>query len=217
MSTSNKNQSRMFRTIVVMGSGLAISCGGKAGVDGQTAAGGGGAASAGGASGVSGGGSVNGGSSSAGSLNLGGYTGGSFGVGGSYGGALSIGGSPAGGTSAVGGSGAAPNCPPAEWTCSGPEGCSYDTGWTPNSCKCDPSHPKTSADCKPGQAFTCLRTGSVAAKDVHGYDCQCVPANSNCGAQCAAAFPNLLRGDVSCDTETVPNTVLCGCAIVLLK
>ena len=211
----SRNQSRMFRTIVVMGSGLALSCGGKAREDGQASAGGSsGSAAAGSPSGASGSGNANGGSSSAGSSN-----GGTLNIGGM----LGIGGSPAGGAptvggaTSVGGAGGTPACPPAEWTCSGPSDCGYETGWQPNSCKCDASHPKTSADCKLGQAFVCLSTGESASAPRHGFDCHCVPSSSYCSAECASAYSNLAGSSLSCDDQTVPNTVLCGCAVVILK
>jgi hypothetical protein len=235
MTTLSKNQSRMFRTIVLMGSGLALGCGGKAGEDGSASAGGSGTGAAGGPSGTLGGasagGTVSSGGSNGGTLNIGpsggaigvGSSGGSSSIGGSSGGAISIGGAMSvggaspGGAPAVGGSGGTPACPPAEWTCSGPTQCDYDTGWQPNDCKCDASRPKTPADCKAGQVFVCLGTGSSSANQRQGFECQCVPSGAGCSAECAAAYPNLQYGDISCDEQTDPNTVLCGCAIVLLR
>jgi hypothetical protein len=230
MTTLSKNQSRMFRTIVLMGSGLALGCGGKAGEDGSASAGGsGGTGAAGGPfetlGGASAGGTVSSGGSNGGTLNIGptggaigvGSSAGSSSIGGSSGGAMSVGGASPGGAPAVGGSGGTPACPPAEWTCSGPTQCDYDTGWQPNDCKCDASRPKTPADCKAGQVFVCLGTGSASSNQRQGFECQCVPSGAGCSAECAAAYPNLQYGDISCDEQADPNTVLCGCAIVLLR
>lgn len=211
MTPLAKNQSRMFRTIVLMGSSLALSCGGKAGEDSPPTSGGsGGSTSAGGLFGTSGGGASNGGSAHGGAS-----VGGALSTAGaSQGGAVGVGGSPVGGAAAVAGSGGTPDCPAAEWTCTASI-CNYDTGWQLADCKCDPSHPKSASDCKAGQAFVCLSTSSSAAGPAQGFDCQCVPSNQSCAAECTSAYPGKAGQFFDCDAQAEP--VLCGCAIVLLK
>jgi len=203
MTTQASKQSRMFRSIVLMGSGLALGCAGKAEIGGSQGSVG------------SAGGSVAGAGAAAGA-------GAGAGVGGANGGApvqipIDVGGAPStAGTAGVpAGTAGAPDCPPAQWTCSNPQDCSYDTGWTSGACKCDPSRPSKSADCKTGQEFVCLSGGSTAADQPRGFQCSCVSPGSYCSETCASVFSNSAY-TYHCDNSE-PGTVLCGCAVVLLK
>ena len=197
----NNNQSRMFRAIVLMGSSLALSCGGKSGQDGDPSSGAG-------VGGTSSGGAPHGGSFAGGA---GGATSGA-----SSSGTLGIAGSSAGGASAAAGSGGAPNCPPAQWSCATSD-CTYNAGWQMADCKCDSSKPKLSSDCKSGQAFVCLSMGSPASDQASGFDCRCVLSAASCSQECGAAYPDMRGGfNLSCD-DRMAGTILCGCAVVVLK
>jgi hypothetical protein len=193
----------MFRSLVLMGSSLALGCGGKAS-EGAAASSGGSADSSGGGNHVAGGGPSAGGAGSgfAGALST--SAGGTLGMGDVPGYA----GATMGGATTTSGN---PDCPPAQWTCISPSECSYDTGWLPGACKCDPSRPLKSSDCKPGQVFVCDSTGSPAT----GFQCACVASGSGCDACSAVVSPP--GSYVECDDQTQPGTVLCGCAVVLLK
>jgi len=197
MSTQASKQSRMFRSIVLMGSGLALGCAGKAEIGGSQGSAG------------SAGGSVAGAGAAAGA-------GAGAGVGGANGGAptlmIPI---DAGGAPSPPGTAGAPDCPPAQWNCSNSQDCSYDTGWTPGACKCDPSRPSKSADCKTGEEFVCLSGGSTAADQPRGFQCSCVSLAGSCSETCASVFSGSAYV-YRCDNSE-PGTVLCGCAVVLLK
>lgn len=219
MSTQVKRQSAMFRSIVMMGSGLALSCGGVAQEAPHSNPADGGSGSAGKPS-----------TSTAGSASLGvGGTTGASGSGSAGGlsvglsGATSVGVAGAGGTSnAAGasgsgsGSGGAPlDCPTTQWTCAGPDSCEYETGWTPVNCKCDPNRPRSPLNCAPGQTFTCLGA-RFASGAWYGFECSCVPSSSTSGCTCDDAF-GTSQGHVQCADEAIPQITLCGCAVVLLK
>lgn len=222
MSTQAKRQSAMFRSIVMMGGGLAFSCGGVAQQDPRSNPSSGGSGSAGKPStatagnsnlGAGGSGSVSG-SGSAGAPIIGSGGGMMIGVGGAtmvgVAGAIGI-----SGASGAAGSGGAPalDCPPSQWTCTGPESCSYETGWSPLNCKCDPSRPKSPGSCGAGQTFTCLGAGANGMQ--YGFECACVPNSGGC--TCSAAFGSRQGGPLQCDEDTSTKTTLCGCAVILLK
>ena len=212
MTIHASNQSRMFRSIVLMGSGLALGCGGKAGVNGaEASAGSGGSATAAAGSGAGG---ASGGAPAGGAFS----TGGAISAAGAVSaGSPSFGGAALGGATSTAGAAGAPDCAPTQWTCSAPAECSYETGWVPGACQCDPTRPAKSSDCKVGQSFVCLRTGNPAAdQQLQGFQCSCVPSTSGCSQACVSAFGNK-AGSYQCDAQTLPGTVLCGCAVVLLK
>jgi len=209
MSRHANSQSRMFRALVMMGSGIALSCGGVAQEDGSKTANGG-----------SSGGKPS--TGNAGANNVGGTATSSFGgtsavsAGGTLtidlGGTTSLG---IGGTSGASAAGGAPptDCPPSQWTCANDDNCSYETGWTPVNCKCDPARPKSAANCPAGQTFTC-RSTSYGSAEPYGFECSCVtPTDTRCS--CYTAYPS--SNYYNCDTQSVPDTTLCGCAIALLK
>jgi hypothetical protein len=210
MSSQAKQQSAMFRAIVMMGSGLALSCGAVAQEDPSSNTGGGGGSA--------------GNSAAAGSNNSG--TGGITGVSGSgfAGNSISLGGSlivGSGGSAGTGGAraaGGAPpaDCPPSQWLCAGGDGCSYDTGWSLENCKCDPSRPKSAASCAAGEAFTCLST-TYGSDKPYGFECSCIPSMAGCTCNQVFGPQAQNRGPLECDVGSVPDTTLCGCAVVVLK
>jgi len=213
MSSSAKQQSAMFHAIVMMGSGLALSCGavaredpsssmaGGGGSAGKSTAAGGNNVGAGGVTGVSGSGVAGGGISMGGSLMV--NVGGSAGTGGVFGSAAANGAPPA-------------DCPPSQWVCAGADGCSYDTGWSLANCKCDPSRPTSAASCAAGQAFTCLST-TYGSDKPYGFECSCIASMGGC--TCNAVFGSSApsRGPLECDQASVVDTTLCGCAVIVLK
>jgi hypothetical protein len=216
------NQNKMFRSIVLMGSGLAFGCGGVAKVEGG-GAGGSSAASHGGTTGAS---------SSAGSGVVTGAAGTLvFGSGGTTG---QAGGSNVGGSISVGFGGSGPitgnggtagvsslPCPPSQWACAGQEtDCQLQNSIAlpTSNCKCDGSRPAQASNCKPGQSFVCLS----ANRDASGqgiyppipFECSCQATTSDCASACDATFGN---GALNCYFDDV-NSILCDCyAPVVLK
>jgi len=195
--TKLSNKSRMFNSIVLMGSGLALGCGGVAAVPGS---------GAGGSSTASQGGS---GSNSAGGPSAAGAGGELI--------STHPGGAP--GTAGSGGSAGAPDkplpCPPSQWTCATDQAeCTIKGGFAlGSSCKCDLHRPATAADCAPGQSFVCIE----ATRDAHGnplldhtpYECSCRPAAESCNAACDDAYGAARFGcyfgsgsDILCHCET---------------
>ena len=118
-----------------------------------------------------------------------------------------------------------PECPLEQWDCSSTDiMCDGGrTGWkfTPLGCKCDPSRPRTKADCKQGdvfvcQAFTSLPDGGFGTYDqLTPFQCQCVSGATSCEATCRNSFPARSRPTECAQGQT--DNYLCGCAIVFLK
>ena len=164
----------LFRVLVLMGGSVALSCGGSAIIDGNQAGNGAGG-------GVAQGGVAQGGGAGAGA----------------GAGAAARGGS-------GGGGGAAADCPPAQWDCSGLGlTCSYDLSGVgrPKGCVCDPTRPKSVADCRANEDLICL-AGYADQPDVQSWDglrhvqCACVPGPSiptydQCPPACQKTYPML--------------------------
>lgn len=216
MNTSKKTQTRMFRTIVVMGSSLAVGCGGVAQLNGSSEGAGGSAGSSakGGSGGVSG--SAQG---------IGGFPG-SGGSAISVGGTLAFAGSPTimPGIGGAGGSAGSPSlptaCPPSQWSCSVADGsgfqCNgYNGSFNPVTCQCDLSRPKSPSDCKPDATYTCLAGDGVA---VTAFQCACTSNAAQACADRCMATTHLPDGQgFSCYPNATPNEILCGCAVIVLK
>jgi len=227
----------LFRALVLMGGGLALSCGGIAERNG-----------------------VQGGS--AGVLGSGGPTTSTAGSGGA---SASAAGASDGGTastvvgfagaSEVGGTGAAgnpnddpgqPACPFAQWDCSYlPPTCSASFSGLepPAGCFCNKLRPLSGKDCQASETFVCL--GAWNADAIRGknatwdgqehYQCACAPQpapDAGCVSTCRAAYPNVqsqcaFPPENTCDsagncTATSADIlrqegVLCGCADLGLK
>jgi hypothetical protein len=197
-------QHRFFHTMVVMGSALALGCGGMSHADEPERTG----------SGGSGGGGSGGGGSGRGG------TGGS----GSTGGSMSTGGTgfilPQGGS--AGQSPVEPGpftCSPAQWQCSTYVSCSGQGFQLPASCTCDTSRPKGPDDCPSGQTIVCRK--AVATEDGRPFteavpfQCSCVPTESTCDAACDHAFPD--TGTCEDQVDSSGRSVLCGCAVIVLR
>jgi hypothetical protein len=217
MSQQQLPQSRMFRTIVLMGSSMALSCGGATTENGPTsspagagAGAGGNVANAGSSAGSSGGGSPIG---IGGKNGGGGFAGSGISTGGAGGTFSAIGGATSGGAGAGGAAGPT-DCPPSQWSCADPPQCEHDTGNQPIGCTCDRTRPATPAACKAGSAFTCLRT-TVIDGTPSGFECSC-ETGPDCNAQCSAAFGQI-PGVYECDMGTLADTTLCGCSIIFLR
>ncbi len=208
---------RMFRSIVVMGSGLALSCGGVAQIDGGNGGAPSGSAPGGNSGGASGAPQPTqiGGSSAVSAGYMG--SGGSPSI--SVGGGLQLPGQTAGaaGMGAV----ANPSCPFSQWDCtnSATEGyCSYGTTYgvqIGTDCFCNPNRPASGADCKPGNTYACrLGVLSSTSDSATPFECSCTPTPPD-GSSCDICSTTYGVYD-NCTSDT-PNDVLCGCAIVLLK
>lgn len=214
-----------FHTMVVMGSALALACGGmsegtaaRPGGTGDAAGGnegsgaasdgmGGTTASAGGsrATAASGGGAGTAQGASGGAVAS---TGGSAAAPGSGGaGGSGIGGELIGG---AGGTAGALACAPAQWSCT--LTCNVLSSPSATDCHCDETQPKTEADCAVDQSFACVQAD---AETRAGIDCHCVPKQADCGSTCSGAFG---EGRGHClDSTSSGSSVLCGCAIIVLK
>jgi hypothetical protein len=211
MSQQHLPQSRMFRTIVLMGSSMALSCGGAAAENAPTNSTGG----AGGSGNVANAGSSAGSTSGGSPTGDGGNGGGGFaGSGISLGGTFSVMGGATSGGAGGGGAVGPTDCSPSQWSCAEPSQCLYETGNQPTGCTCDPTRPATPAECKAGSAFTCLRTTAIDGTP-SGFKCSC-ETGPDCNAQCSAAFGQI-PGSYECDMGTLLDTTLCGCAIIFLK
>jgi hypothetical protein len=183
-----KEESPFFRAMVLMGSSIAVGCGGVTRT-GETG-------SAGGASGVVAGPSKAGSATAVG-----------FGAGGSVV-------TPPG-----------PECPREQWDCSSSDVSCYGgrVGWRfiPGGCTCDPSRPRTPADCRQGDVFVCQAFASLPDGGLGTYDdltpfqCQCVSGATSCAAACKNSFP-ARSGSTGCARDLTDN-YLCGCAIVFLR
>lgn len=210
-----------FHTMVVMGSALALGCGGESksttlapeGVAGMNTDGAGGGAGSGG----TGGGTVTGNAGT-------GAFGGGAGLGGT-GGVIMI-----GGTGGSAGAPPLPDCPPSQWTCQygGCDG--YDLS-SARDCTCDTSRPATRADCAADQTMVCFdgvqynASGNVIAQHVP-YECKCFEQQPDCSTACQVAEAALVPGNpyrsrcVNADpTAALDPTqpVMCGCAPVVLR
>ncbi|HVU04962.1 MAG TPA: hypothetical protein VHE30_24595 [Polyangiaceae bacterium] len=202
--TNSKVHHPLFRAMVVMGSSLATGCGGVA----ETKAAGGTGAGGAPPDGDSGGFGQTGGTVGAGGtfLHPGGFVG--------SGGALSTGGA------ADEDAGPFP-CVPAQWDCTGVDLRCGGTGrgYTLPACKCDPSRPRTEADCRLGDRLVCLDgltdPSGVPLPASVPFQCSCVRKTDSCQADCVAASP-LRERSLHCD-EDGPDRLLCGCAWVTLR
>ncbi len=214
----SSDRTKMFHSIVLMGSGLAIGCGGVARIDasggaaGSVSASPGGAstggASAGGAPGIAGTGSI---ISVGGTLSFAGAIG--------VGGVLNVAGSGATGGTIAGFINPLP-CSPSQWSCADLDGnCEFGYGVTPGAdCQCDSTRPAQASDCKPGQSFVCLQVSQNALGQpitpVVPFECSCQPTAVDCGTACDYAFPN---ASIGCYLDEA-NAIQCGCvAPVVLK
>jgi hypothetical protein len=221
--TSERANERLFRAIVVMGSSLAVGCGGTTADDerfGATGTGGsdGGPEddTTGSDSGVTG---MNGATSGrpAGS-------GGRNGVGGSplrsTGGAMiASGGAPvaSGGRINWGPTDGGPiPCPPAQWDCSSQRLTCTEAWVMPAGCACDSSRPTSAADCGSNQTFICRAADTDSDAHAVPFECACVPWQDDCGSACDRGIQPP-EGDGYLCEMTAQGSVLCGCAWVYLQ
>lgn len=183
----------LFRAMVVMGGSLAVGCGGTVVT----------ADSKSGPHGTSG-------------------NGGSGGVGGAT--ILIDGGA---GASSVGGSAgqAEPviECTAAQWDCSGIYPSCLGVGLQkPVGCSCDPTRPKSIADCTASEVFVCRQAtadgnGQPLAQDVL-FNCACLPRADSCSETCKALDPSMHADGYDCNEfDGIPQSILCGCGFVYLR
>jgi hypothetical protein len=109
------------------------------------------------------------------------------------------------------------HCPDAQYTCTGFT-CDNDSWSEGGRCYCDPSRPLSAADCNPGTSFVCRstltdrRTGAALPQPA-GLDCQCITVAETCSDACEAAYPEYADGYLCYERAQV----LCGCSFVFLK
>lgn len=219
-----------FRAMVLMGSSIAVGCGGNVKQQESGRIGDG----SGGSGGSSNGGSMSGGTSSGGvsvqpaggTTSRGGATqnGGARSTGGtksSAGGTTSIMTTASGGTiSIVAPDASVAPCAPAQWDCSAIEldcaqvAAGYRIPSTP--CACDSKRPISPEDCPAGQKRLC----QTFVRDTRGmaislpFGCTCVAAGPSCETACADTPP--ARWQNGCISDTADN-YLCGCTVVVLR
>jgi hypothetical protein len=184
-----------FRAMVLMGSSLAVGCGGAVRDTGD------GSKSAGGAADTGSGGHT----ASAGHTASGGYA--------------AAGGGESGGSPAVMG----PACPSQQWACSALDRCEDGLSFSAASakaCTCDESLPITVTDCARGQVLAC----KAFTRDENGkdfvppvpFDCRCVEQLGDCQSTCVSTFGIMAGGQTTC-TDGFSDQYLCGCAYITLR
>jgi len=198
---------RFFRAMVLMGGSLAVGCGGTATAGSADPGGGGGDGGSGGPGGSGGSGS--------------GGAGGSGGPGGSGGFVIDAG---VGTGGSVARDGGPMPCVPAQWDCSSASpSCSFDPmGYElPQGCACDGTRPRSEAECAANESFTCLKAAYVAGEPLTNpvsFECSCVPSQESCDLMCREAFDNgATYPTCELGVDEPPSTVLCGCAVVVLR
>jgi hypothetical protein len=113
-------------------------------------------------------------------------------------------------------------CVPAQWDCSAnPPACYGDGVALPEDCPCDASRPKSADDCGEGQSFICLdgmyTVDGESLPEAVPFECSCVPEQTYCGLACDAAFP-AYGYDLSCrENPNGEGDILCGCAVIVLR
>ncbi|HEY3501071.1 MAG TPA: hypothetical protein VGK73_40535 [Polyangiaceae bacterium] len=197
----NESQQSFFHTMVVMGGALALGCGGLSTADGPPTI-----------------------DNSAG-------TGGSGGTGTGSGGAAG-----SGGMTGTAGTGAivipdagVPDpvepgpfaCSPAQWNCSSVGvSCHGDGYLLPESCPCEAARPKTPTDCAPGQAFLCreatVNHESRRFTEPVAFECTCAAQLPTCEATCDQIYESSRSNCHDLD-DTSGHSVLCGCAVIVLR
>lgn len=198
---------RLFAAIVLMGTGLAVSCGGISESEGPP-----------GSAGRTGAGDGDGTSTTTGSTD-------SVGPATSTGGSQNIGAAP---HIDIGGQPSAPvpvvpgpfKCPPQQWNCASSRCADGGQGWVlPDDCECDPKRPLSVDDCQAGEVFVCQYATSTV--DGHPFtipvelSCSCQPkAMAPCTTECQIAFGGR---EMSCIGNGDQLSVSCGCAIIYLK
>lgn len=204
MSTNTEERTgRLFRTLVLMGSSLALGCGGVAEKDGD---------------GASGGGSASGGSTNTGGSTGGGAAQGSGGLSSGTGGSIATGGQPPIEPGPFDCDPAQLACDTAASICSSNEHIAERGGALPASCNCDPERPVSAEDCVEGETFLCDRA-VVDHRDapfdrVVDFNCRCVADETECGAVCDH-MPCMVShyGPVG----DAPAPALCDCALPILR
>jgi hypothetical protein len=201
---------RFFHAMVLMGSSIALGCGGETSQNPADTGAGGANASTAGASGASSTSSGGAGASDSTALGAAGSTGGAqLTVPGNTGGG--------GGTSTGGSALAAFPCETQKLEC--PRVSCTGPGFViANDCKCNPDRPSSALDCAPNEALVC-RDGR-ATEDGQGlpssapFECECRVPESDCRLTCAKAYGVT---DSTCGSGPNAADLLCGCALVLLR
>jgi len=191
---------RLFAAIVLMGSGLAVGCGGvaegHADVAGAPGTSGSNATDA---SGTGGRGGTGGGSGSGPMIDV------------------TIGGTPGQQPTVTPGPF---NCPTEQWSCASNTCGDVEQGWAlPSECACEPSRPRSAKDCAADEAFVCQRVTSNAQGDrlsqPLALSCNCVTKTEFfCSQECDLAYGVSSSSCVASDDE---RSALCNCAVVFLK
>ena len=111
-------------------------------------------------------------------------------------------------------------CPPEQWSCASQECDRSHGGWMlPDACDCDPRRPLRPSDCEPGQVFVCQQ--AMSTSDGRPFtmpvalSCSCVEkAMYFCTTECDTAYGHR---DLDCLGSEDELSALCGCAVIYLK
>lgn len=216
--------------MVLMGSALALHCGGMSvrRVGDQEGTGGTGdsdSGATGGAGAVAGtsphpgsGGTGTGGGipvGSGGSAAASGGTGGSTQVGGTGGSFHAGSGGGSGMASGTAGVPSVRECPTSQWNCN-PLTCEGTQYAMPEHCQCDAELPKSVEECEPGEVFVCHAGGSTPeGTPTVLFGCSCMTPAADCYATCHLFAPE--AGCLSESQSPGMHSILCGCAFVSLR
>lgn len=206
---------RFFRTMVLMGSSLALGCGGissddtpREGTDDLQARAG-----------------ADGSGDTASTAGAGGRVSTAGGTGGTTSTTAGTGGTATAGTGGSGGSAGTATtraCPDEQYTCTS-FSCSGDLWNQEGRCYCDFSRPVGPEDCATDETFVCRptptdpETGAVLAHPTR-VDCTCAPTGHSCSATCRQAWSEFADGYYCLQPPELPlREVLCGCSFVYLR
>jgi hypothetical protein len=111
-------------------------------------------------------------------------------------------------------------CPPQQWTCAKSECGLVASGWAlQDDCECDETRPRVAADCQEGKVFVCLEGTSTSdgrpLTETVPMSCKCVDKSMYfCSNECDLAYG---QSDLTCQGDESQLSALCGCAVVYLK
>lgn len=120
------------------------------------------------------------------------------------------------------------DCPTEQWTCDGETiACNYETDgllYLPENCTCDATRPSSPEDCEATETFTCLVAG-VSVPDfgnvLQAFSCECVPTTGEyCSSTCQEHSTNPIHYPQCFGPELDDDAideVLCGCELPILK
>jgi hypothetical protein len=111
------------------------------------------------------------------------------------------------------------SCPSEQWRCRLDSlSCNGSgVGWRygTGDCACDPKLPLSPRDCAVGDRFVCQAFAQGPEGAIVPFDCSCMPGTASCDYTCAN-LSSANAPNVACVADNGDN-YLCGCAVILLK